>query len=92
MKKLILCVAILLTPSMVDARIDHKKGYDPSIPVVVCKEKTKKSVRQIIREILSRRRVEKIQEELYDAPPLNLDMDNTVPVPMPYIDDLKNLA
>lgn len=83
---------MLLTPSMVDAKIDHKKQYDPSIPVVVCKEKTKKSVRQIIREILSRKKVQKIRQELYDAPTLDLDMNNTVPVPMPYIDDLKNLA
>ena len=68
MKKLILCVIILLTPSVVDAGIDHKKRYDPSIPAVVCKDKNRKSVGDIIRGILNRRKVEKVQQELFPNP------------------------
>jgi hypothetical protein len=94
MKLLILCVAILLTPSVVDAKINHKKKYDLSIPVVVCKEKTKRPVRKIIGELLNLRRVRGHfrGEELYEMPPLNLDMDSTIPIPVPSLYKLKNLA
>ena len=83
---------MLLTPSMVGAETDHKKRYDPSIPAVVCKEKYKKSIGDIIREILGRKRIEKLEMEFYDTPPLKLDLDNTVPIPVPSLYKLKNLA
>ena len=65
------------------------------IPVVVCREKPerlKKSVRKIMQEILNHRKVEKVRQELYKVPTLDLDFDNTIPIPVPYIRNLKNLA
>ena len=53
MKKLIVCIFVALTCSIVEANIDYSKQYEISY-----KYKQRKSTRKIIREILNRKRTE----------------------------------
>ena len=84
MKKFIMCVVMLAVCSTVSANIDSKSSYE-----VVYKYRHKKSVRNIIREILNRKQIQKLEK---------FDIPNTIPIPLyrPLYDidpnTVKNLA
>ena len=91
MRLLIICAVVILTSHIGNAKIDYKPQYNiKQIPVAVCKEKPRKSVRQIIKEILKGR---KANQNHYQAPSLDLDLNNTIPIPTEdALENLKNLA
>ena len=78
MKKLIVCIGFMFICSVATANIDYSSQYETSY-----RNRSKKSVRHIIREILNRKNLE------------NKKKSNTFPVPM-YdsidTDRVKNLA
>ncbi len=85
MKKFIMCIFLIVMCSSLNANTDNKSRYELSY-----KYRTKKSVRMIVREILKRKKVE---YKNYEAPPLKLDLDNTIPIPIEDLrEQLKNLA
>ena len=91
MKKFLIGSILVLACSSLEAKIEYR--YSPSKEVYsFTKEKpTKsKSVRKIIREILGKRK--KSEDNYYLAPPLELELDNTIPIPAHDFDILKNLA
>ena len=90
MKKFLIGSVLVLACSSLEAKIDY--SYNPSGEVYsFTKEKpTKtKSVRRIIREILGRRK--KPNNNYYLAPP-EMELDNTIPIPIELMDRFKNLA
>ncbi len=105
MRTLIICATIVLASHCAEAKVDYRnKGisYDEAvergrrslnaepIPVVICKEKRLKSVRQIIREVLKNRRD---KQNKHEAPPLKIEMHDTIPIPVDGLAErLKNLA
>lgn len=92
MKKFLVFLVLVLACSSLEAKVD--RSYDSREGVYsLSKEKpdTKtKSVRKIIREILGKRK--KVENNYYLAPPLELELDNTIPIPAFGFDILKNLA
>ena len=75
MKKLVLCVFIALMCSSVSAKIDSGNADYVKAIKLGRKSLNKKSVRMIIREILDRKQIEKMERE-FD------ELRNTIPIPL----------
>ena len=77
MKKFIMCIIVIFMCSTLDASIDYKHRYEVSY-----KQRSRKSFRKIIREIINKRKIEQkpnmnqiIPIPLYDSVEPNLLKD-----------------
>ena len=88
MKKLVLCIFIVLLCSNVSAKIDNSDICYNKVVRLGRQSLNKKPVRMIIREILDRKKIERMERE-FD------ELQNTIPIPL-YdsldYDKMKNLA